>query len=263
MPSFERKKLCLVTGGASGLGRATAMALARLGNPVALGDLQRDAGLEVVENIRSNGGQALFCEVDVTDSSGVRSFVQTAVRCFGPLGCAVNSAGIEGEMHTVDAYPEDLWQRVIEINLIGIFICMKHQVPALMDEGGSIVNIGSTASLRGVGLMSPYVAAKHGLVGLTKSAALEYAAHNVRINAVCPGGFRTPMSERINKGNDERLKASIPMQRVAEAEEIADVVVWLCSNEATFVTGSIHVVDGGRMAGAPVPRQFGQTRTTG
>lgn len=250
MPRFDRPKVCLVTGGASGLGRATAIQLAALGNPVAIGDLQEAAGLETVAEIEAAGGRAMFEHLDVTDPQSVSDFVDKVVGTYGRLDCAVNNAGIEGLRQKVDAYPDDEWRRIIDINLTGVFTCMKHELASMAAQGsGSIVNVGSTGSLRGIGMMAAYVASKHGLAGLTKSAALEYAAQGVRVNVLCPGGFHTPMSDRIYQGDFDAFIAATPMGRMAPAEEIAQVIVWLSSDEASFVTGATYQVDGGRMAG--------------
>lgn len=249
MPRFDTQKVCLVTGGASGLGRATAIALARHGNPVAIADVQDAQGSETVAAIEAEGGRALYRHVDVTEPQAVQSLIEHTVERFGRLDCAVNNAGIEGSYHRTATYPDEEWRRVIDINLTGVFLCMKHELAAMSGHGGSIVNVGSTASLRGVGLMSPYVASKHALVGLTKTAALEYAAQGIRVNVLCAGGFRTPMSERLYRGDFSRARAGTPMARIAEADEIAQAIVWLCSDESSFVTGSEQIVDGGRMAG--------------
>jgi NAD(P)-dependent dehydrogenase (short-subunit alcohol dehydrogenase family) len=254
MPRFASTKICLVTGGGSGLGRATAIDLASHGNTVVVGDVNDEAGLETVAAIEAAGGQALYRHLDVADRESVTSTVDDICRRFGSIDCAINNAGIEGPRARLADYPDDEWQRVIAINLTGVFNCMKAELTAMLrQEGGAIVNVGSTASLRGSGLMSAYVATKHALVGLTKTAALEYAAHNIRVNVLCPGGFRTPMSERINRGDFSSTAANTPMKRVAPAEEIAPAITWLCSDEASFITGAAHVVDGGRMAGAIVP----------
>lgn len=249
MPRFDTAKVCLVTGGASGLGRATVLGLARHGNIVAIGDIQHDEGLAVVAETEAMGGRALFQPLDVTDRGDVKTFVERTVATYGRLDCAVNNAGVEGILRSVGDYPEDDWQHVIDVNLIGVFTCMKHELAAMAGNSGSIVNVGSTGSLRGVGRMSAYIASKHGLVGLTKSAALEYAAQGIRVNALCPGGFRTPMSDRLHGDDFSGLIAGTPMGRIAEADEIAKAIIWLCSDESSFVTGAAYQVDGGRMAG--------------
>lgn len=250
MPRFDVRKVCLVTGGASGLGRATAIEFAKHGNTVAIGDVNEEAGKGTVAEIEAAGGRAHFQLLDVTDRSSVKAFVREVVDRFGRLDCAVNNAGVEGQRHKLADYPDDEWQRVIDINLTGVFTCMKHELAVMAAQrSGSIVNVGSTGSLRGIGRMAAYISSKHALVGLTKTAALEYAARNVRINVLCPGGFHTPMSDRLYKGDFSGIISGTPMGRMAPAEEIAPVIVWLCSDDASFVTGAAYQVDGGRMAG--------------
>lgn len=243
-----------MTGGASGLGRATAIDLASHGNIVVIGDVTQDAGREAVEQIEAGGGQGAYLPLDVTNRDSVRDFVAQVVSRYGRLDCAVNNAGVEGQRTKLADYPDEEWQRVIDINLTGVFTCMKHELAVMEKQGsGSIVNVGSTGSLRGIGLMSAYIASKHALLGLTRTAALEYAARNIRINVLCPGGFRTPMSDRLYKGDFSGIVSGTPMGRMAPAEEIAPVITWLCSDEASFVTGAAYQVDGGRMAGPVLP----------
>lgn len=240
----------MVTGAASGLGRATALELARHGNVVAIGDLNEAGGMETAAAIEADGGKALFHHLDVTDGRSVRTFVDAVTGRFGRLDCAVNNAGVEGAVRKIGDYPDDEWQRVIDVNLTGVFRCMKHQLRAMAGQGrGAIVNVGSTASLKGIGSMSAYVASKHALVGITKTAALEYGAQGIRVNVLCPGSFRTAMNERLYDGDMSRLAAGMPLGRVAEPGEIASAAVWLCSDEASFITGAAYLVDGGRVAG--------------
>ena len=251
MPRFDTQKVCVVTGGASGLGRATAVDLASHGNIVVIGDITEDAGHDAVAEITAAGaGQAIYLPLDVTDRASVKDFMARTVERFGRLDCAVNNAGVEGQRTRLADYPDEEWQRVLDINLTGVFTCMKHELALMAPQGsGSIVNVGSTGSLRGIGLMSAYVASKHALLGLTRAASLEYASRNVRINVLCPGGFRTPMSDRLYRGDFSGIVSGTPMGRMAPAEEIAPVISWLCSDEASFVTGAAYQVDGGRMAG--------------
>lgn len=250
MPHFGSQKVCIVTGGASGLGRATAIDLASHGNIIVIGDLIDDVGRDAVAEIEAAGGKAIYLPLDVTDRTSVKDFVAQTVAHFGRLDCAVNNAGVEGQRMRLADYPDEEWQRVLDINLTGVFTCMKHELAVMAPQGsGSIVNVGSTGSLRGIGLMSAYIASKHALLGLTRTAALEYAAQNVRINVLCPGGFHTPMSDRLYKGDFSGIVSGTPMGRMAPAEEIAPVISWLCSDEASFVTGAAYQVDGGRMAG--------------
>ncbi|MEJ8574240.1 SDR family NAD(P)-dependent oxidoreductase [Microbaculum marinum] len=248
----RQQKICVVTGGASGLGRAIALTLAGQGMAVAIGDLQEDAGSEVVASMEDAGGTGAYWPLDVADGASVAGFFDHVLERFGRIDCAVNNAGIEGQKKFVADYPEDDWRRVVDVNLTGVFLCMKHELNAMLpNRSGSIVNVGSTASLRGTASMSAYTAAKHGIVGLTKSAALEYADRNIRINAVCPGSFRTPMSDRLNDGDFSTVEQRTPMKRVAPAEEIAESVVWLALGQATFITGVALPIDGGKLAGSP------------
>lgn len=244
-------KVSLVTGGGAGLGRAIAYELAKAGHRVAVADIDDAGAEETAAAIRRSGGDALYGRVDVTRPDQVEAFVQTTVATFGGLDNAVNNAGIEGVRAKITEYEVEDWTRVISVNLIGVFVSMKYEIPHIAARGGgSVVNIGSTASLRGVPLMSAYDAAKQGLVGLTKSAALEFADRQVRVNAVCPGSFRTPMSERLYGEDMEALIAGrTPMKRMGSLEEIAAPVVWLCSNAAAFVSGTLISVDGARTAG--------------
>ena len=243
-------KVCFVSGAGSGLGRATALALAR-NHVVAVADRDAAAAGRVVEEIAGAGGTALCCPLDVTQPEEVRVAIESVASRFDRFDCAVNCAGVEGDRHIVSEYPFEEWRRVVEINLNGVFTCLKYQLETMVKFGrGTIVNVGSTASLRGVPRMSAYVAAKHALVGLTKSAALEYADKGIRVNVLCPGSFDTPMSERLNDGRLELVAAKTPMRRIAPAAEIADAIVWLCSDQSSFVTGTTLTIDGGKLAGA-------------
>lgn len=235
------------------MGRATALALAETGAAVAIGDRQDAEGAALVAEIETSGGTACYFPVDVAAPADVAQFIQRIVDRFGRIDVAVNNAGIEGLKSRIGDYPDDEWAKVIDINLSGVFYCMKHEINAMISGGsGSIVNVGSTASLRGTASMGAYTAAKHGIIGLTKSAALEYADRNIRVNAICPGSFRTPMSERLNNGDFSKIERATPMNRIASAAEIARAIVWLCLDESSFVTGAALPVDGGKLAGSPL-----------
>lgn len=242
--------VCLVSRGASGLGRATAIALGKQGYRVAIADRDETTGRRVVEEIARYNGDATFFWLDVTKDADVSATIDNIVSRFGRLDRAVNCAGVEDDRHVTGRYPSDEWRRVIDIDLNGVFICLKYQLEATEClGGGAIVNVGSPASLRAAPKMSAYVSAKHALVGLTKCAALEYTDKGIRVNLLCPGSFHTPMTERLYGAQLETVIAGTLMRRVAPASEIADAIVWLCSEQSTFVTGTAITVDGGKLAG--------------
>lgn len=244
-------RVALVTGGASGLGRSIAALLARRGARVVVSDVMRAEGETTAALIREARHEAVFQQADTTSSTDMAAAVAACLASFGRLDIAVNNAGIEGHVAPVAEQDEAAWARVIAVNLTGVFLCLRHEIPAMLQSGGgAIVNVGSTASLCGVAGMSAYVASKHGLLGLTRSAALEYADQGVRVNAVLPGSFRTPMSERLFGVDDveSRLQAITPMRRLGSLDEIAEAIVWLCSDAASFVTGTGLSVDGGKRA---------------
>jgi NAD(P)-dependent dehydrogenase (short-subunit alcohol dehydrogenase family) len=244
-------KVALVTGGSAGIGRATAVAFARAGARVVIADVQADAGEAAAREIREAGGEALFVHADVSNPSDVRAMVGHAVEAFGGLDCAFNNAGVEGELVETAEYTEAAWQRVIDINLTGVFLCMKYELPALLARGGgSIVNNSSILGLVGFANAPAYTAAKHGVLGITKVTAQEYATRGIRVNAVCPGFIETPMvmERSVRAGAEravyERIAALHPMNRLGTSDEIADAVLWLCAG-ASFVTGESIVIDGG------------------
>lgn len=252
-PARRGRRVCIVTGAASGLGRQVSLALAQEGMAVAMGDLQNVEGAALADEILESGGDAVYWPLDVCDSANVQAFVERTMNRYGQLDCAVNNAGIEGERNNLGDYADDAWRMVIDVNLTGVFYCMKHEIMAMRRTGsGSIVNIGSTASLRGTPSMGAYSAAKHGIIALTKTAALEYAGENIRVNALCPGSFRTPMSERLNNNDFSAMEKRTPMQRIASAAEIAAAAVWLGVGDSTFVTGVALPVDGGKLAGSSI-----------
>ncbi len=242
-------KIALVTGAGSGIGRATALVFAREGAKVVVADVVVDGGEETVRLIKAAGGEAIFVKADMAKAAEVEAMVQKAVATYGRLDCAHNNAGIEGATGRTADYREEDWNRVISINLTGVWLCMKYEISQMLKQGGgAIVNTASDAGLLGVPQMPAYVASKHGVVGLTKTAALEYAKSGIRVNAVCPGVIKTPMVERITAqraGRAERMAAVEPVGRMGKPEEIAEAVVWLCSEAASFVTGLPMPVDGG------------------
>ncbi|KAB1194320.1 SDR family oxidoreductase [Haloferax sp. MBLA0076] len=242
-------KVALVTGAASGIGRSTALRFAEEGAKVVVSDLQVDAGQQVVAEIEDAGGEAVFIEADVSKESDVARLVDETVSAFGGLDFAHNNAGIEGKAGPMAEMELEDFQQVIDINLTGVFLSMKYEIPRLLERGGgAIVNTASVAGMTGGPSLSHYYAAKHGVIGLTRSAALEVATENVRVNAVCPGVIETPMIERFTQGDDE-AKAGLledePIGRLGKPEEIASAVVYLCSDDASFVTGHPMVIDGG------------------
>jgi NAD(P)-dependent dehydrogenase (short-subunit alcohol dehydrogenase family) len=244
-------KVVVATGIASGIGRATALALAREGARLVLGDVAA-AGEETARDARALGAHAEFVPADVTRQADVDALVARALSRHGRLDCAVNNAGIEGALRNTADYPEETFERVIQVNLIGVWRCLRAEVPVMLRTGGgAIVNTASVAGLVGAGALSAYVASKHGVVGLTRSAAIEYAKAGIRVNAVCPGVIDTPMVDRLSAEMPalrEALIAMKPMGRLGRAEEVAEAVVWLCSDAASFVTGHALAVDGGYVA---------------
>ena len=245
-------KVALITGAGSGIGRASALVFAREGAKVALADIVVEGGEETVRMVKEAAGEAFFIKADVSNAADVEAMVNTVVETYGRIDCAYNNAGIEGQLASTDEYAEDMFDKVIGINLTGVWLCMKYELPHMLKQGsGAIVNTASGAGLIGVAGMSAYVASKHGVVGLTKTAALEYAKSGIRVNAVCPGLIQTPMVERITNGHPqlgEALVAAEPIGRTVRPEEIAESVVWMCSDAASFVTGHAMSVDGGFVA---------------
>jgi NAD(P)-dependent dehydrogenase (short-subunit alcohol dehydrogenase family) len=246
-------KILLVTGPSSGIGRATALAGAREGARIVAADLAAEGGAETVDMIKRHGGEATFVRTDVTRATEVEMLIQAAVAAYGRIDCAHNNAGIEGELATTADYAEEDWDRVMAVNLKGVWLCMKYEIPQMLQQGsGSIVNTASLAGLVGARRMPAYVASKHGVAGLTKTAALEYARSGIRVNAVCPGFIHTAMVDRmfLSRRPDiaDRLAEAEPMGRLGQPEEVAEAVIWLCSDAASFVTGHPLTIDGGLFA---------------
>jgi NAD(P)-dependent dehydrogenase (short-subunit alcohol dehydrogenase family) len=248
-------KSALVTGGASGIGRATALAFAREGAWVAVADLTPEGAQRTVAAIEAQGGQAVAVACDVTDDSAVEAMVAAAVNAFGGLDCAFNNAGIApfqvnaGGQKIADVAPE-AWGRILDVNLTGVWRCLRHEVAQMRRQGtgGAIVNTASVGGLVGLRTSSAYATAKHGVVGLTRVAAVDHAEENIRVNAVCPGYIETPMTEDTMRRRGESIMARVPMARMGRPEEIAEAVVWMCSERAGFVTGVAWAVDGGYTA---------------
>ena len=254
MPGSLEGKTALVTGGGSGIGRAASLAYANDGARVVVADVNVEGGEETVQLIKETGGEAILVHADVSKPEDTQAMVAQAVETFGSLDCAFNNAGIGGgkERHLTADYLEDDWDRVMSINLKGVWLCMKAEIPQMMKQGkGAIVNTASIAGLVGLSGTVAYVAAKHGVTGLTKAAAMEYAKSGIRVNAVCPGYIQTPLVQGIFDeidGYRERVASRHPMDRLGEPEEIAQAVLWLSSDSASFVTGHNMAVDGGYVA---------------
>jgi NAD(P)-dependent dehydrogenase (short-subunit alcohol dehydrogenase family) len=243
-------KVALVTGGSSGIGREVCCALAREGARVVVAARRQAEGQATVAHIRAQGGDALFVATDVTESSAVRELVRRAVTHYGRLDAAFNNAGITGSTNrTIVEFEERDFDQTLAVNLKGTWLCMKYQIPEMLRTGGgSIVNCASSAGLRGGARASAYYASKHGLIGLTKSVALEYATQGVRINALCPGMTDTELVTRQAAAAPEKfaaLKQRIPMGRPAAVSEIASAVLWLLADESSYATGAVLSVDGG------------------
>ncbi|MCB4820461.1 glucose 1-dehydrogenase [Roseicella aerolata] len=247
-------KSALITGAASGIGRAAALAFAREGAWVAAADRNLDAARSTVAAIEAQGGQAVAIACDVTEDAQVAAMVAAAVDAFGSLDCAFNNAGIAPfQLNSGGVLAGDLeeasWLGLIDVNLHGVWRCLRHEVAQMRKQGGgAIVNTASILGLVGSGGAAAYVASKHAVVGLTKAAAVDHAPENIRINAVCPGYIETPMTEDTMRRRGEQVLARVPMARMGRAEEIAEAVVWMCSDRAGFVTGSCWQVDGGYTA---------------
>jgi NAD(P)-dependent dehydrogenase (short-subunit alcohol dehydrogenase family) len=242
-------KVALVTGGNSGIGLASAQGFAREGARVMIAARRRAEGERAVASIRSTGGEAAFVETDVTDSTSVRAMVQTCVSTFGRLDVAYNNAGITGAVNTdIAEADEAVFEQVMAINVRGVWLSMKYQIPAILAAGGgAIVNCSSYAGLRGGPRSSAYYASKHAVLGMTKSVSLEYAERGVRVNAVCPGLIMTDLIETNFKGSEDKLAmltGRIPMRRTGLPEEVADAVLWLASDESSFVSGIALPIDG-------------------
>jgi NAD(P)-dependent dehydrogenase (short-subunit alcohol dehydrogenase family) len=243
-------KVAFVTGAANGIGRAAALAFAREGASVVVADVAERSNQETARMVEALGARGLAVICDVTRDEDIQRALRATIEKFGRLDLAFNNAGIEYAIKAMADVTEEEWDRIMDIDLRGVFLCMKHEIPLMLKQGGgAIVNTSSGAGVRGFKGGAAYVAAKHGVVGLTKAAALDYAASNIRINAVCPGIIDTPMMDRFSGGTPEGRQAVIaqePVGRMGSPEEIGAAVVWLCSDAAAFVVGHAMVIDGGQ-----------------
>lgn len=240
----------LVTGAGAGIGRASARAFAQYGSMVVVSDIMAESGQETVRMIRETGGQAIFLRADVSKEAEVKRLINTVAETYGRIDFAHNNAGIAGIRASLTQLTEDDWERIINVNLKGVWLCMKFEIPQMLSQGkGAIVNTASTWGFVGAPTACAYVASKHGIIGLTKTAALEYAKNNIRVNAVCPGATRTSLLNfKTQPQREEELIAVHPLGRIGEPEEVAEAVIWLCSDSASFVTGHSLIVDGGFLA---------------
>jgi len=243
----------LVTGGGSGIGKTSALSFSKEGAKVIVADRDDVGGEETVDEIKTLGGHALFVKTDVGEKAEVDVLFHTIARHYGRLDCALNNAGIEGNMAPTAECTETNWDRIININLKGVWLCMKEEIQLMLNQKkGAIVNTSSVAGVIGVKNLPAYVASKHGVIGLTKGAAMEYAKAGIRINAVCPGFIKGAMVDRLT-GGDAKIESQFlekyPMGRMGESQEVADAVLWLCTDMASFVTGHALTVDGGRVIG--------------
>ena len=247
-----KNKVVIVTGASSGIGAASAMAFAKEGAFVVLADVKVSRGEELVGRIQSEDGKAIFIKCDVSVENDIKNMVAKTIEKFGRLDCAFNNAGVEGDQADLTICSTENWDKTININLKGVWLCMKYQIQEMLKNGGgAIVNCSSIAGVVGFSGLPAYVASKHGVIGLTKTAALEFAQKNIRVNAICPGVIETPMVERLTHGNRQEASELIsgePLGRIGHPSEIAQAALWLCSDSSSFVTGHPLVVDGGWVA---------------
>lgn len=242
-------KVAIITGAGSGIGKAAAELFAKEGAKVVISDINETSGNKAVEEIKKNDGDAFYVKADSSKPEDNEALVKQTVEKYGTLDIAVNNAGIGGPLGSTGEYPLDGWKKVIDINLSGVFYGLRYQIPAMLQKGGSIINIASILGAAGTKFSPAYVAAKHGVVGLTKAAALEYADKNIRINSVGPGYIKTPLvMNSLDKNALNALVGLHPIGRLGEAEEIAELILWLASSKSSFVTGGYYPADGGYLA---------------
>lgn len=244
-------KVVLVTGGSSGIGRASAIAFAREGAKVVVADVADESGEDTIRTIASGKGEAIFVKTDVSKATEVKALIKKTIDTYGRLNCAFNNAGIQGISSSTAACTEENWDKVINTNLKGVWLCMKYEIPYLREQGGgAIVNMSSVSALMSSYLQRfpAYVASKQAIIGLTKTAAVEYARAGIRINALCPGFIDTPMNLQQKSELNNFVNSRVPIGRLGTPEEIAEAAVWLCSDTASFITGQAIAMDGGLIA---------------
>ena len=243
-------KVILITGGNSGIGKATAIELAKAGCKVSISGRREAEGTAVVKEIEQAGGIAMFVKMDVTKEEEVKTGIEKTIETFGSLDFAFNNAGVHFEHKPLHSLTEDMWDTIVDINMKGVWLSMKHEINYMLQQGhGAIVNMSSMGGLVGNPVvLAPYIAAKHGVIGLTKSAALEYATNNIRVNALSPAIIQTPMLSTLPEESIEPLRMAHPMQRLGTVKEVASAVMWLCSEGSGFVTGHTIPIDGGYYA---------------
>lgn len=243
-------KVILITGGSSGMGRATANLFAKEGARVVIASRGEERGKEALEEIKRLGGEGIFIKADVSNEYQVEAMVGKAVSEYGRLDFAFNNAGVEGKGARLAKETMDMWNKIMDINLKGVWLCMKYEILQMLKQGGGvIINNSSTSGLGGAPRLTIYSASKHGVIGLTKGAALEYISDNIRINAICPGIIKTPMHDerlKTTPGLEKIMLSMIPMRRFGKPEEVASAVMWLCSDDAAYVTGSTFLIGGGQ-----------------
>ena len=241
-------KVAMISGAGSGIGKATAILMAKEGARVIVSDINEKSGDETVAAIKAAGGEATFLKMDTANPDDHKMIIEKTIEKYGTLDIAVNNAGIGGALALTGDYPIEAWQKVIDINLSGVFYGLRYQLPA-MENGGSIINVASILGQAGTKYSPAYVASKHGVIGLTKAAALEYADKNIRVNSIGPGYINTPLV--LNSLDEESLKNLVglhPIGRLGESEEIAELILWLASSKSSFVTGAYYPADGGYLA---------------
>lgn len=244
-----KDKVALITGAASGIGESTALLFAKEGAKIVLTDVDEENGNKVLEKIKQQGGEAIFIKADTSNASDSEKSVEKAIEEFGKLDIAVNNAGIGGAQAPVGEYEIEDWDKVIAINLSGVFYGMRYQIPAMLKNGnGSIINVSSILGSVGFANSAAYSAAKHGILGLTKTAALEYSSKGIRVNSVGPAFIKTPLLDSLDEEMLNQLVSAHPIGRLGESDEVAQMFLWLASDRASFATGAYYPIDGGYLA---------------